>query len=756
MTLDISQHPQPTDPGRRLLRWAEQTGLLNWFALVLAIAGLIAGAATYTALTSAPPFASDPDAVYWLLNIDLVILLLLVALVARRVVAVWQQVRRQQAGARLHGQIVTVFGLLASLPAVLMTIFAGFFLSVGLQSWFNDRVATAINESVAVARAYLQEHQRTINADLLAMANDINRERPRLIGNPVGLDRLMRTQTLLRNLNEAVIFDGQGRITARAGLSFGAEFNTPTEQDFARAKEGAVVMMTGSRADRVRAMVKLDHFLDSYLLVGRSVDPRVLGHVETTEKASAQYEQLRGRSGDLQIAATMIFIVVALLLVLAAIWVGLGFAERLVRPIRSLIVAAERVRSGDLNARVEGSLSRDELGNLSRAFNRMTGQLSQQRAELIGANQELEDRRHFIETVLSGVSAGVCGLDAEGKVTIANRKAPYLLGLNETELVGASLHRIMPGVSGLIDAARTHPGQIQETQIKIPVPGIGQRTCLVRVANDRLDGRAPGYVVTFDDVSELLAAQRKAAWADVARRIAHEMKNPLTPIQLSAERLKRRYLPQIEKNPETFVACTDTIIRQVNDIGRMVDEFSAFARMPQAVLKEENLETLCREAVVLQREANPSIAYELNLGNSDARLMCDRRQISQAIVNLLQNAVDAIEVRPERFAWDPPRIEIYLHADPGGVGLTIADNGKGLPADDRDALVEPYVTTRTKGTGLGLAIVKKIMEDHGGRLVLADRAADLEGYSWGALVSLHFSHRMTEPDNQQSVSTNVA
>ncbi len=749
MAVDAAtQLPEEAPPPRRNLTrrfsvWAERSGALNWLVLVLAAAALISGGATYYVLTGSSAFGSDPDVVYWLLVLDLAILLLLVALVARRVVSLWLQARRQQAGARLHGQIVLVFGILASLPAILMTVFAGLFLSVGLQSWFNDKVATAINESVAVARGYLDEHSQTIRADLLAMANDINRERPRLIGNPVGLDRLMRTQTLFRNLNEAVIFDGRGAVIAQAGLSFQFDIQPPSEQDFARASVGAVVLDTEEGEDRVRAMIKLDRFLDSYLMIGRSVDPLVLGHVESTEEAAARYEQLRGRSGDLQVAATLIFMLVGLLLVLAAVWAGLGFAERLVRPIRSLIVAAEKVRSGDLSARALGTASRDELGNLSRAFNRMTRQLAEQRDKLVGANVELNQRRQFIETVLSGVSAGVIGLDAKGQVTVANPSAPQMLGLEETEIIGTDLRKIVPELTELLAASDRRPEEVQEAQIAIAVPGIGQRIYLLRIANDRRFGQAPGYVVTFDDISELLSAQRKAAWADVARRIAHEMKNPLTPIQLAAERLQRRYQPQINKDPDTFIACTDTIIRQVGDIGRMVDEFSAFARMPQAVLKPESLDSICREAVVLQREANRDIAYAMHLPEQPVLARCDRRQIGQALTNLLQNAADAIAARPERFAWDPPCIDLHLFETDDGITVLVADNGRGLPQSGRTELTEPYVTTRAKGTGLGLAIVKKIMEDHDGKLQLADRMVDLEGQGWGALVSLHLPRSLS-------------
>ncbi len=391
----------------------------------------------------------------------------------------------------------------------------------------------------------------------------------------------------------------------------------------------------------------------------------------------------------------------------------------------------------------------------------MTDQLEAQRQGLMAANRELDERRRFTETVLAGVSAGVIGLDDQGRINLPNRSASELLGVDLDGAHGAKLGHAVPEMADIVADALNRPERMHKAEIRLSRPS-GARTLLVRVAAERLGSDILGYVVTFDDVTELLSAQRKAAWADVARRIAHEIKNPLTPIQLSAERLKRKYLKQIETDPETFSSCTETIVRQVEDIGRMVDEFSSFARMPQASLKPENLSSICRETVFLERNRHPGIAYELDLADQPVRLPCDSRQIIQALTNLLKNAAESIAARHEANGGgggngDIGRIRVSIVRDGSGESpkavVTVEDDGRGLPADERDRLTEPYVTTRDKGTGLGLAIVKKIMEDHDGDLVLEDRP---EG---GARVSLVLpgggDHHDTGPEDPMKLATGL-
>jgi two-component system nitrogen regulation sensor histidine kinase NtrY len=718
---------------RQLGSWASSVGLARKLAFALFVAGVAAGIATYVALTGSPPFGRDPRTVRILLVVDLVLLLLLAIVVAHRIVAVWAARRRGSAGSRLHVRLVLLFSLVAATPAVVVAVFSALFFEMGLEAWFSDRVRTALQESVAVAEAYLEEHQKNIRADVLAMAIDVDREAPTLLGNPARFAQILTAQAALRSLSEAVVFDEMGRVWARAGFSFALEFEPVPAWALEKARDKEVAILTSEGDDRVRALVRLNRVAGSFLYVGRLVDHRVLGHMERTLRAVRAYEKLEGERSGLQITFAMIFMMVALLLLLAAVWLGLTLATQLARPISGLIAAAERVRAGDLTARVEEGPSGDELGSLSRAFNRMTNQLDSQRSELVEANRQLDLRRRFTEAVLSGVSAGVIGLDHEGRINLPNRSASVLLLIDFDRLVGREMAEVVPEMAGLVNKARRRPDRLVESQINLTAGG-RVRTLLVRIAAERVGQEVKGFVVTFDDVTELLSAQRKAAWADVARRIAHEIKNPLTPIQLSAERLKRKYLRQIKIDPDTFTTCTDTIVRQVNDIGRMVDEFSSFARMPAPVMAEEDLCEMARQAVFLQRNAHPEIAFDCDLPEEPVPVACDGQQIGQALTNLLQNAVESVATRnkPKDGELLPGRVQVRVAPQGEHTVVDIEDNGRGFPAEHRHRLTEPYVTTRVKGTGLGLAIAKKIMEDHGGDLILGDRDGG------GARVSLVF------------------
>ena len=705
------------------LTWAHRVHLAGKVAIGLTLVSVLAGIATYAVLTETPPLGRNPTTVTLLLTLDLILLLALGVLIARRVVNLFIRLRKKQAGSRLHLRLVAIFSLLAITPAILVGIFSAIFFYIGIQSWFSDKVRTAVNESLAVAQAYLSEHQQVIKADALAMAADLNREAAFLQGVPLRFNQLVANQAALRGLSEVIVFEGSGRIVARSGLSFALEFEPIQADALEQARRGEVVLMIGQGDDRVRALLRLDNYVDTFLFVGRLVEPRVLAHMASAQKAVDQYTELEGQSFGLQLTVTLIFGVVSLLLLLVAIWFGLNFATHLVAPISALIGAAERVRAGDLTARViepEGE-PRDELANLSRAFNRMTSQLEAQRRELIDANRQLDTRRRFTEAVLSGVSAGILGLDSMARITACNASAArLLLEENVAQLQNRYLLEIVPEMAELLSRAQEGSTRFIEGQIELTRGNNQPRSLFVRISAEKIEEALKGYVVTFDDVSDLLTAQRKAAWADIARRIAHEIKNPLTPIQLSAERLKRRYLKEITSDPETFTSCTDTIIRQVGDIGRMVDEFSAFARMPAPVFKLQNISELCRQALFAQSTVTPHIAFESQWPASDLSLVCDGRQIAQALANLLKNAAEAVDARDNIEAQQKGRILLTLEIKDALCRLVIADNGKGLPKDERHRLTEPYVTTRTKGTGLGLAIVKKIMEDHRGRLILED------------------------------------
>jgi two-component system nitrogen regulation sensor histidine kinase NtrY len=717
---------------RRVGSWAGRVGLGRKMAIVLAVAALASGIATYLALTGAPPFGPDPAAVLFLLTLDLVLLLALGALVTSRLLVVWAKRRRGLAGSRLQVQLVGLFSLIAVFPTIIVAIFSYLFFSFGVEAWFSDKVRTAISESVEVADAYLKEHQQAIRADVLAMATDLNHNASTLQLNPQYLAPVLTAQAAMRGLTEAAILDRRGNMLARTGLVFALGFEDVGKEALRRADQGEVVIMTDDQDERVRALVRLDEFSGLYLYVGRFIEARVLAHRNETKAAADQYEQLEGQRSGFQITFAFVFILVAMLFLVSAVAVGIHVAGRLADPIAGLIAAAERVRAGDLSTRVQEGRKTDELSMLSRSFNRMTYQIQSQQRELIEANRQLDERRRFTETVLTGVSAGVIGLDRTGRIYLPNRSASALLGVDLDLSIGEDLADVAPEMADLLEDVARRPDRLAEAQVKI-VSGSSTRTLLVRIAAEYDENEISGFVVTFDDVTELLSAQRKAAWADIARRIAHEIKNPLTPIQLAAERLRRKYSNEIKRDADTFKICTDTIIRHVEDIGRMVDEFSSFARMPAPILKPEDLATIVEQTVFLQRTARPEIAFATRFAARPIPLRCDARLVGQALVNIVKNAIEAVEARiAEGISDAPGKISVSVAQDDHHVTVTVEDNGKGLPQQGRERLTEPYVTTRTKGTGLGLAIVRKIMEDHGGELVLADREPN------GARVTLIF------------------
>ena len=730
LTAEITRPSAAVAGYARVSQWGRRVGLGRKLSIALTVIALGFAFATYATITGSSPLGADTQTVLILLQIDLVLFLLLGLVVARSLVGLWIERRRGQVGSRLHMRLAMLFSLIALAPAIIVSVFSAVFFNFGMENWFNDRVKTAIVESRAVAEAYLKEHKQVIRGDVLSMARDLERALPLLTENPRQFSRILAGQGLVRNLSEIYVFDGSGRILAKWALGFVIDRDPVAPEIIERARSGEVVLLTSEADDRLRAIIKLDRFVDAFLYVGRFVEPRVLEHIDKTERAAAEYANIEGRRSSIEITFAMIFILVGMLLLFVAIWVGLVFANRLSRPISDLAGAAERVRAGDLSARVEEGPDSDELGLLSRAFNRMADQLEGQRHELVQANRQLDERRHFIETVLGGVSAGVIGVDAEGRINLANRSACSLLAMDIDEQIGADISEVVPELSAMIGDAHTRPNRLVEAQISMQRVG-RDRTLLVRLAADVVDRKVSGFVITFDDITELVAAQRKAAWSDVARRIAHEIKNPLTPIQLAAERLRRKYMNEITSDPETFSNCTDTIIRQVGDIGRMVDEFSAFARMPRPEMERENIGKICREALVLPRSAHPEIKFVSDIPGDPVMITGDSRQLSQVLTNLIHNAIDAIDgrVADSQAELAAGEIQFSLSLTEEDAEIVITDNGKGLPVEKRDRLTEPYMTTRTKGTGLGLAIVKTILEDHGAVLELKDRPDGKSGAS---------------------------
>ncbi|MEE8394057.1 MAG: PAS domain-containing sensor histidine kinase [Rhodospirillales bacterium] len=735
-------------PIKRLRLWARRARIGRKLSLTLATAAVASGIATLAAMTGASATDPDPKTVLALLYLDAVLVLMLGIVVTRHLAKVWAERRQGLAGSRLHIRLVMLFSLVAVTPAIMVAVFSALFLNFSIQEWFSDRVRTAIIESNVVAKAYLHEHRQSIRAEALAAANDLNRMAPMLMRNPQRFNQILSTQAALRSLTEALVVDSNGQVLARSQFSMSLEFDMVPQSVMEKVKGGDIAILTNDQDDRVRAVVRLNRFMDAYLLVGKFVDSRVLEHIDKTEVAVAQYKRLEEKQEGIQITFVMIFVVVTLLLLLAAVWIGMTLATRLVHPISKVIAAAEKIRKGDLDVRVDAMSGTDEISILSRAFNRMTEQLGSQRRGLIEANRQLDERRRFTETVLAGVSAGVIGLDENGCINLPNRSASDLLVTDLEQSIGKKLGEVAPEMAGLVERAVLQPDRLHKEEIKLLREG-RYRTLLARIAAEYLEDDIIGYVITFDDITDLQFAQRTAAWADVARRIAHEIKNPLTPIQLSAERLRRKYLKEIKSDPETFSSCTSTIIRQVEDIGRMVDEFSAFARMPQPDMKEENLSEICRQAVFMERTRHPEIEFEIDLPDEEVYLRCDNRQIVQVYTNLLKNASESINGRSREadadLAKGHVRLSLSKHVKDNKILITtmIEDNGTGLPLEQRDRLFDPYVTTRKEGTGLGLAIVKKIMEDHNGDLLLEDRE---EG---GAVVSLTF-----HPPDEQTAEGN--
>lgn len=714
-------------------------------AVSLAVLAMLAGAATYAWLAGFVPTALNSRGwITGLLVADLVIAVALVALLAVRLTQLWLDRRRGAAGSRLHMRLVLVCSLFTITPTLIVAIILSL-LVINLTDFVVKPAQASYEAARAIGEPVRRAREEEILRDIGAVASSLQ-----AIGVDAVRDKEATTGLLQRLIDgrpiiEAIVVDGDKGVLARALApdATGLKDPMPSAQAMWRAvsQNGPVEIQAPDGA-----YFTMQLFLGEplFLVTGHSVDLRVVDYIKSIEFAGSFYSQIEQAMQRSQLLIFVICGAIALLMLLAAVWLAILFASRLTEPIGGLMAAAERVRGGDLTARVEEGPLNDELGQLTRSFNRMASQIEQQRGDLIDANKELDTRRRLTDAVLAGVSAGVLSVDSTGIITRTNRSALELLALPEDGVVERPLTAVMPELAPLVEQAAERPDRLTQGQVEI-LQGGTRRILLVRIsaASDA------GSVVTFDDVTDLMSAQRMAAWGDVARRIAHEIKNPLTPIQLSAERLKRRYLKQIKEDPETFSICTDTIIRQVGDIGRMVDEFSSFARMPRPTVKPEDAKELCQQALFLQRQGNPDVRYVSTLPDRPVPLICDRRQVSQVLTNILKNSAEAIEgreVKPGQ-VLPPGEITLTLRDDDATVRIVVDDNGRGLPKEGRERLTEPYMTTRSKGTGLGLAIVKKIMEDHGGHLTLDDREGG------GARISLVFRRDAKEIASVRSHAT---
>ncbi|WP_411286468.1 ATP-binding protein [Phenylobacterium sp.] len=678
--------------------------------------GIAAGLTGLAILLAASPPATGPlgpisSSILTVLGLNLVLILGLTMVVAVRFLALLRA-RSSDAGARLHLRFVTLFALAAVAPAVVVALFYGVLVSRGVENWFSQRVQTVVENSATVARSYVEDQTRYIQTHVTVMGADLNRAAPGLGASPINFTRFLESLASYHAFPAAYLVDRQGRVLARAEAPGAPAYAIPPDSSLTAADEGDI----WSSADLTRAVYRLNAFPDAYLYVVRPVEKGIVEHLREAEASLVSYRDAAQSRARIQTIFALSYVETALLVLVGAVWLGLGAASAISAPVGRLVQAAGRVAGGDLSARVDADADPEEIAVLSRAFNSMTHDLQAQQEALKQASKEAESRRQFIETVLSEVSAGVIGLDGKGRISAANRQAALLLALPGDHGRGRKLADVAPEFAQI--AAGAGRGGDAEEEIDV---ARGRDTRRLRVRASRSEG---GLVLTFDDITRLVAAQRNAAWRDVARRIAHEIKNPLTPIQLSAERLRKKYRKDIaESELETFDRCTDTIVRQVGDIGRMVDEFSAFARMPAPQFAEQDAAELIRAAVFAQRVASPQIDVQLEEPTPQVTLLADGRMLSQALTNVLKNAAEAVDARRATAPKVKGQIRARLTADETGVAFEVEDNGVGLPAKDRDRLTEPYVTTREKGTGLGLAIVKRIAEDHGGELELTDATA---------------------------------
>jgi len=742
-TADILNHTdtsEPTssgsEPDSNLTKQqyrSDHSSLSRIIGLATVIALMITGTFSFLVLIGLTPIdPNNQNIVYSAAIVNGILILVLIFLIVREVIKILRSRAKGRAASRLHVRIIGLFCLVAAFPAILVAIVAGVTLDLGLDRWFEIRTKRIIESSVSIARAYRNESTRVLLGNTLSMASNLDRNRRLYVLDRFGFESLFELETRGRGFIYASLIDDKGKVLFEATLNEELEIPTPPEILFELADQGDPVP-TPPNNNLIGSVFKLREIRDAYLYAVIAIHPAVNEALEDTRVNSEEYNTLEQNRLPFQIAFALLYFGVCVIVLLCAIWMGISVATRIVTPIRRLIGTANEVSAGNLDVAVDVSQSEGDLRFLGETFNEMLGDLRYQQSELVDANTLMNQRARFIEAVLSGVSASVVGLDEDGKITINNRSAsPLLFGRGETPKTNLQLHDVAPELGEVFDRA-VESGQVQYLEQIAFVREGRERTYNVQVTMEEETTSSHSFVLTLDDITDLVSAQRNTAWADVARRIAHEIKNPLTPIQLSAERIKRRYGKQIKDDDrEVFDNCTDTIIRQVGDIGKMVDEFSSFARMPAPVMTRGDIKKTIRETVFLQKVGFPELEVNLELPEEKVEIVYDERMISQALINVIKNAAEAIEAA-ERV--DKGRIDIKLRIEDREATLEVVDNGKGLPETNRQKLLEPYMTTREKGTGLGLPIVRKIFEDHGGRIDLMDAPSVADGET-GAMMQL--------------------
>ncbi len=720
--------PSLVEPrGRSLLR------LLAPIAIGLA---LVSAFLTFVVLTGLTHIEPTREVAVSFILMNGATILVLVGIILREVWQVMQARRRGRAAARLHVQIVSLFSVMAVLPAVLVAIVANVTIERGLDRLFSGPTREVIENSLIIARAYMQEHAQLIRGDILGMANDIGRARPLYDQDRQSFREFLTASAASRNLPGAMLIDKDRHVLESAETGIPLAFAAPPADFLSNVNENEPEIAVLPEQNYVAALIRLRAFNDTFLYVARRLDPHVVEQLKQTEASVAEYAEIEARRLGVQVNFALIFAVIALTILMASILLGLNFANSLVTPIRRLMGAAHMVSTGDLHVQVPVLRSEGDLAQLGETFNKMTQELRTQRDELVNASDLIDSRRRFIEAVLSSASAGIIGVDASGSVGILNRSAEKLIGHAESETLDHPLSDVLPELDEMMKTARESTQRLVQGQITINRDG-HERNLSVRVTAEQTSQTRDSYIITLDDITELVSAQRTSAWADVARRIAHEIKNPLTPIQLSAERIRRKFGKSIVEDKAVFEQCTDTIVRQVDDIRRMVDEFSRFARMPKPVIEGEDVADTVRQAVFLMRVGHPDVDIEADVKEEPLRAKFDRRLISQALTNIIKNASEAIEAVPTE-ELGRGRIDVIAAREKDDIVIDVIDNGIGLPKVSRARLLEPYVTTREKGTGLGLAIVGRVLQDHGGRIELHD-ASEMRPGARGAWMRLRFA-----------------
>ncbi len=688
----------------------------NAFKVLFGLAAVIAAGATYIAVTDNSPGAAAQPGLLWLLIANLILIAGIATVLGVRVYQLVRENRETHGGARLRLRIIFLFSLAAAIPTVIVAGFLAVAINRSVEGWFGAPVRNVVANAQAAAKSSVDDVRLDAGTEMQAMVNDLNASAyvNALKLNPEAFrTELLGVQAQFRDFTRATIVSSDGSIISDWAANGALPFRTPQPKWFKDARDGAV----GGIMDQTEVIgfALLKAYPDAFLYVSRPIPPELSQRLELIDADLKRLRDAETKRDSLAVVLTLSYVEAALLMLLGTAWLGMTAATRIAQPIGALAGAARAVRDGDLTVRMLSPKTRDEIADLADAFNEMTDRISRQTAALDRGRIDAETRSAFIETVLAGVEAGVIRVDKNLKITIANASAQTLLGFVQRPGVATDLGQV---AAEFVTATRRaiETGQSVDTSFK----RAAEATTLhfqVRVAPEH-DG--VGAVITFHDTTRLVLGQRQAAWRDVARRIAHEIRNPLTPIQLSAERLRRRFSNQITQDRETFEKCTDTITRQVADIGRMVEEFSGFARMPKPTFGEFNIVDMAQSVAFAQRMATPAIAVSVNAPAHPIMTVGDERMLAQAVTNIVKNAAEAVERELEAGGVKFGAVTIDIFEDGDEVQVTVRDNGPGFPVQDRDRFLEPYVTTRKNGVGLGLAIVTRIVEDHGGRIWLGD------------------------------------